>query len=206
MNRPLTIYGNSDRSMQMPLDDRRGSWAMGLIIATEASLFVALFCSYFFLENNKNRWATNEPPKLHYVWWMLAVLVVSSIILIWGELQIKKENYAAGRIALGVTILFGFGFLALQSFEYLEHWKTLTPYSDSYGSIFYAITGFHDLHVIVGLLILIYVLVLPRYSPAQQSPYRPYHVAAMYWYFMTIVLIFIVGIIYVAPNVQVYGF
>jgi len=44
--------------------------------------------------------------------------------------------------------------------------RLLTPYSDSYVSIFYTMTTFHAAHVIVGLLILIYTLILPRYSPA----------------------------------------
>jgi hypothetical protein len=44
--------------------------------------------------------------------------------------------------------------------------RLLTPYSDSYGSIFYTMTTFRAAHAIVGLLILIYTLILPRYSPA----------------------------------------
>lgn len=189
-----------------PLDDNRGTWGILVTIATEAMLFVCLFGAYFWLENNKDRWAIDEPPKLHYALMMLAVLVSSSFVLHFGEKQLKKQNYVAARILLGTTILMGFGFLALQSFEYREHWHTLTPYSDSYGSIFYTITSFHGAHVIVGLIILTYTLFLPRYSPALRSPYRPYHVASLYWHFVDIVWIVIVGLLYVMPNVRVYGF
>lgn len=189
-----------------PLDDNRGTWAIALTIATEATLFVCLFASYFYLESNKNRWAIDKPPKLHDAFIMLAILVSSSFVLHWGERQVKRQRYFAARVSLGITILMGLGFLAVQAFEYLDHWKDLTPYSDSYGSIFYTITTFHAAHVIVGLLILIYTLVLPRYSPALRSPYRPYHVAALYWHFVDIVWIFIVGLLYVMPNVRVYGF
>jgi heme/copper-type cytochrome/quinol oxidase subunit 3 len=100
----------------------------------------------------------------------------------------------------------GLVFLGVQAFEYVDHWKNLTPYSDSYGSIFYTITTFHAAHVIVGLLMLVYTLILPRYSPALRSPYRPYHVAAVYWHFVDIVWIFIVGLLYVMPNIRAYGF
>jgi len=188
-----------------PLDDNRGTWGMLVTIATEATLFVCLFGAYFWLESNKNRWAIDEPPKLHYALIMLVVLMCSSIVLHLGELQLKKQNDLAARIFLGLTILMGLGFLTLQSFEYREHWHTLTPYSDAYGSIFYTITSFHAAHVIVGLLILIYTLLLPRYSPALRSPYRPYHVASLYWHFVDIVWIVIVGLLYVMPNVRVHG-
>lgn len=189
-----------------PLDDNRGTWAMALTIATEAALFVCLFASYFYLENNKNRWAIDEPPKLHYAFMMLAVLISSSLVLHWGEKQVKKEKYGSGRIALAITIVMGLGFLCLSGLEYLDHWKELTPYSDSYGSIFYTIVSIHAAHVIVGLMMLTYTLILPRYGPALRSPYRPYHVASMYWHFVDIVWVFIVGLLYVMPNVRVYGF
>ena len=189
-----------------PLDDNRGTWGILITIATEATLFVVLFASYFYLENNKNRWAIDKPPKMHDAFIMLAILIGSSLVLHWGERQVKRERYVAGRIALAITILMGLCFLCVQAFEYRAHWKDLTPYSDSYGSIFYTITSFHAAHVVVGLLILIYTLILPRYSPALRSPYRPYHVAALYWHFVDIVWIFIVGVLYIMPNVRVYGF
>lgn len=189
-----------------PLDDNRGTWGISLTIATEAMLFVCLFASYFYLENNKDRWAIDHPPKLHYAFIMLGVLISSSFVLHFGERQLKKGRTGMARLMLGITILMGLGFLAIQAFEYLDHWKDLTPYSDSYGSIFYTITTFHAAHVVVGLILLLYTLFLPRYSPALRSPYRPYHVVSLYWHFVDIVWIFIVGLLYVMPNVRVYGF
>ncbi|HKR27901.1 MAG TPA: cytochrome c oxidase subunit 3 [Acidobacteriaceae bacterium] len=189
-----------------PLDDNRGTWAIWLTILTEGMLFVCLFGSYFYLENNKDRWAIDEPPKMHLAVIMLAVLLTSSFILHWGEKQLKLQRYVLARGALAVTILLGIGFLGLSAAEYLEAWKELTPYSDSFGSLHYTIVSFHAAHVIVGLLILIYTLALPRYSPALRSPYRPYHVASLYWHFVDVVWIFVVFLLFIMPNVRVYGF
>lgn len=191
---------NVHKPLPTVLDQDRGTFAMLLVIFTELFLFISLFFSYFMLENNKHRWSFNNPPKLGYALVMVVVLVTSSFVLHLGEKQVEKENYLAGRIALAATIVIGLVFLTLQSFEYLSHWKTLAPYSDSYGSIFYAITTFHAAHVIVGLLLLSYVLALPRYAPARESPYRPYHVAAMYWHFVDIIWLFVVGILYIGAN------
>lgn len=188
------------RSIPVRLETERGTYAMMLTILTEAFLFIALFATYFLLGSNKDRWKIEELPTLHYALPMLAVLLFSSVVLHWGERQVKKERYTAGRIALAFTILIGLGFLTLSAFEYREHWQHLTPDTDSYGSIFYTITSLHAAHVIVGLLFLTYVLTLPRYAPAAESPCRPFHVAAMYWHFVDVVWIFVVGILYVGPH------
>jgi heme/copper-type cytochrome/quinol oxidase subunit 3 len=184
----------------LPLETERGSLAMWLTILTEAFLFVALFCSYFLLANNKERWRVEELPKLHYALPMLVLLIASSFVLHAVERRVKQRNYGASRALLAVTILMGLGFMMLSALDYKEHWQTLTPYTDSYGSIFYTIVSFHAAHVIVGLLVLAYVLAMRRYAPAPETPYRPYHVAAMYWHFVDVVWIFVVGILYVGPH------
>ena len=120
----------------LPIDDRRGIQGMLCVILTEMSLFVCLFSAYFYLGIDKNRWAADQPPKLMYALIMLVVLLSSSAVLEWGERQVSRQRYGAARIALILTIGIGLVFMVLQGLEYQDHWKTLTPYSDSYGSIF----------------------------------------------------------------------
>lgn len=184
----------------LPLEVDRGTYAMYLVILTEAFLFIALFFSYFFLEHGKDRWSVQEPPKLTLALIMLAVLASSSVVLHWGEKQVKRGRHLSGRVAMLVTCFLGSVFLVLQALEYRDHWKSLTPFSDAYGSIFYAITSFHGAHLIVGLLVLAYVIALPHYQPNDRSPYRPYHVGALYWHFVDLVWFFIVAILYVGPR------
>jgi cytochrome c oxidase subunit III len=188
----------------LPIDDQRGIQGMFCVILTEMSLFVCLFSAYFYLGIDKNRWAADQPPKLMYALVMLVVLLSSSAVLVWGERQISRERYGAARIALILTVGIGLVFMVLQALEYKDHWKTLTPYSDSYGSIFYALTTFHAAHVIVGLMLLSYVAFLPRYGPLA-APFRPYKVVSLYWHFVDIVWIFIVLILYLIPHFTAHG-
>jgi heme/copper-type cytochrome/quinol oxidase subunit 3 len=188
----------------LPIDQRRGLHAMYAVIATEAMLFVSMFGAYYYLGSNKNRWAEESAPK----WWLamilLGILLTSSAILMWGERQVEKERFTAGKIALWLTVLFGLGFLALQGFEYKVEWKDTTPYSDSYGSIFFTITTLHAAHVIAGLLLLMYVGVMPRWGPTARTPHKPYSTVAIYWHFVDAVWLFIVVFLYVIPSLMRY--
>ena len=192
------------RLATLPLDQKRGIHAMWCVIATEAMLFVAMFGAYYYLGSNKDRWADHVAPK----WWLalilMAILLASSAVLMWGEHQVKKAHFSAGRIALWISVLMGIGFLALQGFEYSVEWKDVTPYSDTYGSIFYTITTLHAAHVIAGLLMLMYVGVMPRYGETRRTPHKPYKTAALYWHFVDVVWVFIVLFLYIIPNFQRY--
>ena len=183
------------------IDDKRGTFGMALFIATEAALFLVLFFAYYYTDKRSAQWRGEMPPKLHYVLPMLAVLLISSVVLYWGEKQLKKRRYGAARLALIGTILLGILFLVLTVFDDMEELRHLTPQTDSYGSIFYTITTLHASHVTLGVLMLLWLLVLPRWEPAVYTPHRPYQNIAMYWHFVDTVWVLIVALLFIAPNV-----
>ena len=183
------------------IDDGRGTFGMAMFIASEAILFAVLFFTYYFLRSGNPQWEIHEPPKLHYSLPMLAVLLISSALLHWGEKRVKEQRYGAGRLALAGTITLGVVFLILTYFEYAEHLLHVTPRTDSYGSIFYAITGLHVFHLSMGLLMLLWVLFLPGWEPRERTPHRPFHNTAMYWHFVDTVWVFIIILLYAIPNI-----
>lgn len=193
-----SLTGTGKRLVERDYD--RGILAIWMVIFTEASLFVAFFSSYFMLGNNKDRWAIDEPPAIKYALILLAILISSSVVIEYGERQLRKHNFLKARIILIVTFIMGLCFLGLQGYEYFNNWKIFTPDSDSYGSIFYTITTFHAAHVIVGLLFILFVMFLPRVGESPKSPYRPYHIAALYWHFVDLIWVFVVIILYGVPN------
>ncbi len=187
------------------VDDKRGTWGMSFFITTEACLFIAMFFAYYYTDKINSQWRTEIPPKLHYALPMLAVLLISSAVLYWGEQQVKRQRYGAARTALIGTILLGLGFLVLTYYEDMEHLQHLTPRTDAYGSIFYAIVGLHGVHVVFGLTMMIWLLMVPRWEPALYTPHRPYHNVAMYWHFVDTVWFFVVVLLYVVPNLYNYS-
>jgi heme/copper-type cytochrome/quinol oxidase subunit 3 len=100
------------------------------------------------------------------------------------------------------TLFLGAVFLLLTYLEYSEHLRTLTPTSNAYGSVFYTIVTIHGMHVVLGMLMLTWVFLLPRWEPALRTPHRPYHNVGMYWHFVDTVWVLIVLILYVIPNIH----
>lgn len=184
------------------IDDRRGTWAMVMFILTEATLFAMFFFAYYYLGHvSRGPWPP-EPPKLTLALIMLGVLLTSSVVLHAGEQAEKAGAMGRARALVGLTILLGAGFIALQVIEYGNHLKELKPTTDAYGSIFYTITSFHGAHLLLGLLMLEYVLVLPQIGPGEKPPHRSLHNVSLYWHFVDFVWLIIVALLYVVPNIK----
>lgn len=182
----------------LPLDEKRGTWAMGLVIATEALLFVSLFFAYFYVGRRHLRWPA-EPPKIALAIVLLVILLVSSGTLWASERLLSRGAQSGSRGLLIVTIALGLVFIAVQILEYRKHLRELRPTTDAHGSLFYVITSFHGLHVIVGVLLLGFVALLPNLDP-DRSPHRPLHNVALYWHFVDVVWLFVVGLVYLLPQ------
>jgi len=187
---------------QLPWDVRRGSQAIGWFILTEAMLFVAMFFSYFYLARNAATWPPDAPPKLPLALLMLVILLSSSATLEKAKWHLRRHAETAARWWVAGTILLGIVFLGVQVLEYRDHLRSLRPTSDAYGSIFYTITTIHGLHVVLGLLMLLFVLALPRLEPRTRLPYHPFHNASLYWHFVDAVWVLIVFCLYLLPRLR----
>jgi cytochrome c oxidase subunit III len=180
------------------MDEGRGTAAMLLFIATEALLFVSLFFGYFYLGHRAVHWPP-DPPKLPMALVMLAVLLVSSAVLHWGHLALPRRGADAARAAVWTTIALGVAFIALQVGEVRERLDSVTPRESAYGSIFFAITGFHAAHLVVGLVMLAFVGLLPTLGKTA-PPFKPLRNVSLYWHFVDLVWIAIVAVLYLLPR------
>jgi heme/copper-type cytochrome/quinol oxidase subunit 3 len=197
----MTGVAEARRSIPRTVITDRGTWAMAMFIATEATLFVCLFFAYYYLGHVHEVWPP-EPPEWKMAVVMLVVLLTSSAVLHWGETRLRRGLTAQARAATAVTVLIGMLFLGLQVVEYRHHLETLQPTSDAYGSIFYTITSIHAAHLLLGLMMLGFVLALPEIGEAAKPPHRALHNASLYWHFVDAVWLIIVVLLYVMPNLR----
>jgi heme/copper-type cytochrome/quinol oxidase subunit 3 len=180
-----------------------GWWGMVWLIATEAMLFGALIASYFYLRFKTGvQWPPGEitKPTLELPLVMSAILWSSSIPVHMAERGIKRGNVRTLRVGLGIGFVLGAAFLGLQSVEYAEKLREFTPTTNAYGSLFFTITGFHGLHVLIGLHFNLWTQVRAWRGAFTQHRHVTVQNFTLYWHFVDAVWVFILATIYLSPN------
>ena len=180
-----------------------GWWGMVFLIFTEATFFTILLTSYWYLRFRHGPvWPPDgiDKPKLFLVSIMTPILLLSSGPMHWAELGIKKGRQWQLRLGLLLTIAMGATFLGLQAKEYVETLKQFTPRTDAYGTLFFSITGFHGIHVAVGLLVNLWLQFYAWRGRFTEDRYLPVEVGVMYWHFVDAVWVFILGTLYLSPH------
>src|SRR4026209_1779591 len=142
---------------------------MLLLIATEAALFALLLASYFYTKfQTEGPWPPDgiADPKLAKPIVMTRPpmgsggrVVRSRTPAYLAEGNGRRGNQRGLVLALAATLVLGGAFLAMQVWEYTEKVDLFTPRTNAYGSLFYTITGLHGMHVIAGLVLLLWTLV-----------------------------------------------
>ena len=176
-------------------------WGTWLFIATEAMLFAALLSSYFYIRFGASTWPLGDipPPELRLATIGTVVLVSSSVTAAWAERGIRKGDLPRLRAGLAATVALGVVFLGIQVYEYAH--ASFTPQTNAYGSLFFGVTGFHGLHVAVGVAMLAAVgSVAWRTTRYDADHHLPVRLAALYWHFVDVVWIFVFSSIYLSEH------
>jgi len=123
------------------------------------------------------------------------LLLASSFTFHRAGSAMKRDNRPLARRWLLVTAAFGFAFLAGQMKEYFTLPFGLTD--NLFASTFYAITGFHGLHVTLGGLMILIVWWQSR-SGGRVSSHNlfPLEAAELYWHFVDGIWVVLYGILY----------
>ncbi|MFD2765324.1 cytochrome c oxidase subunit 3 [Micromonospora eburnea] len=191
-------------STELPVGRPTSWWGMVMFVATEATLFACLLGSYFYLRFQFGpQWPPGglEKPKLVIPLLMTLVLVPSSIPVVWAEHGIRRGQRWRLRAGLAATLVMGLTFMGLLVKEYSDDLKMHTMTTDVYGSLFYVITGFHGLHVSVGLMMIGWLLAASlRGGSFGSHRHERVRNAAIYWHFVDTVWVAILFTIYLSPR------
>lgn len=189
---------------EVPAGRRPGWWGMVLVLTADVAAFASLIASYFYVRFvTSTAWPPDgiAEPKLLKAWIMTALLVTSSAPLVWADLGIKKGRRGRLLAGGGLTLLMGLAFLYVQYSEYTEKLtKEFRPQTDAYGSLFFVITGFHGLHVILGCLIMGLILGAAALGKVSRTHHALVRVAALYWHTVGAVWVFIFASLYLAAQ------
>ncbi|MGM0450584.1 MAG: cytochrome c oxidase subunit 3 [Pseudomonadota bacterium] len=127
------------------------------------------------------------------------ILVASSITLTLSHKALKYDKRKPTIYWLAATVALGVIFLFFQIEEYIEAYGHLNLTLDSgiYGSLFFLMTGFHGLHVLLGGIILFVVLMRLIKGHFSAHDHFAYEAGAWYWHFVDVVWIMLFIFVYV---------
>ena len=185
-----------------PTDERRSLGYLGMLVflGSWAMMFAALFFVYAGLRSRAAVWpeaGSLERPLL-LPGLSTVILIVSSLTLQLGIKRLRADNASDFGRWLLATIAVGLIFLGLQVTVWQDLWSIgLLPSSGAYGSVFYLLTVFHFLHVVVGLGLLVWRVPAALRGQAGAPARVPITLIAMFWHFVTIVWVAIYASVYV---------
>lgn len=181
-------------------DKRRASgwWGVLMLIATEGFLFLYLLFSYYYFAVEYGRdWLPAELPSFHLSGPSTAILVLSSVVAWWAERGIHKGSRRQLSLGLLLSLVLGVVFVGIQLYEWSE--KPFEIDSNSYGSLYFVVTGFHLAHVIVGLLVLSALFAWSLMGLFDRKREAPVTIGVVYWHFVDVVWLSIFFTFYVTP-------
>jgi|SRR6185369_6778020 len=177
-----------------------GIW---LFLASEVMLFGSLFSSYILLRTGAPAWPHGRAPEIGLSVPLATintmVLIASSVTMVLAWASLKLKDFAKYRMYMLFTILAGFAFMGIKSYEYatkFEHHHF--PKTSTFFAIYFTLTGLHGLHVLGGMIVNGYFWG-PGAKMWKTDPERftnRIEVAGLYWHFVDLVWIFLFPVLY----------
>lgn len=177
------------------LDNRKlGMW---LFLVTEIMLFSGLIGAMLQMKLRSPATA-NDVLNVPVTAANTFILIVSSTTLVLALQAIMNGDQRKTKLFLFATLALGATFLSVQVYEYIHliTQEGFTPSGSLFGAGFYTVTGFHGLHVFIGLswcAWLIRQLFQGRFSAHN---YMRIEIFGLYWHFVDIVWILLFPILY----------
>jgi heme/copper-type cytochrome/quinol oxidase subunit 3 len=180
-------WGDDDREPgpRRGLDNLR--LAILFLMGAEAMFFAALISALMILRLGMAVWPPPLEPRLP-----VAVTGVNTLVLLASSVTLtvagrarRRGDHAAHVRWLRATAALGALFLAVQGYEWIQLiGYGLTLASGAYGTTFFALIGFHGLHVLAALVWLLVTTTLVARGRFRHTRVAPLQACAMFWHFV----------------------
>ena len=177
--------GDRDPGPRRGLDNLR--LAVLFVMGAETMFFGALVSALLVLRLGMAAWPPPLEPRLPIAVTGLntLVLLASSVTLVAAGRARRRRDHAGQLRWLRATAALGALFLVVQGYE----WIRLIGYglslaSGVYGTTFFALIGFHGLHVLAALVWLLVTTALVARGRLRDARSAPAQACAMFWHFV----------------------
>jgi cytochrome c oxidase subunit 3 len=197
------------------------SLGMWLFLVTEIMFFGGMFCAYLIYRVQHFNAFAAASQQLDITMGAVntAVLIVSSVTVVFAVKAAEAGKRMLLVAMLTITVLLGLTFLVIKGFEYKEKFEkhhvpgatfSFTDTFDDNGkkipvnpkeaelffSLYFAMTGMHALHMIIGCGLFGTLTVLAWKGKYTPSYYTPIENAGLYWHLVDIIWIYLFPLLY----------
>jgi cytochrome c oxidase subunit 3 len=175
---------------------------MWLFVISDALTFSALLVAYTYLRMSNANWPLpfHFYPSIVFSTVMTFCLLSSSLTMVMGVHAIQHGDRGATVKWMAATMLGGLAFVVLHATEWRnlivnEHVSLFSnPWGEPlFGSTFFALTGLHMTHVIIGV---IYLGIVAAGIGRGKFSAEDVEVSGLYWHFVDLVWMFIFPLVY----------
>jgi heme/copper-type cytochrome/quinol oxidase subunit 3 len=175
--------------------------AMWVFLGSDCLLFGGLISTYLLL---RHRFVAGPGPEdvfdIPFTSVSSFVLLFSSLTMALAVAAIHRGDERRCRTFLLTTALLGAVFIAGQVYEFTSFVKEGLGYTTNiFGSAFYTLTGFHGVHVSVGIILLLSLFVMSVRGNLGPDRAETVEIFGLYWHFVDIVWILIFTVVYLIP-------
>jgi len=175
--------------------------AMWVYLGSDCLLFGSLISTYLLL---RHRSVVGVGPEdvfdIPFTSVSSFVLLMSSLTMALAVASIVRGDVQRNRAWLATTAMLGGLFIAGQVYEFTTFYREGLGYTTNiFGSAFYTLTGFHGLHVSVGIVMLLSLLVMSLRGNLGPDKAEAVEIVGLYWHFVDIVWILIFTVVYLIP-------
>jgi cytochrome c oxidase subunit 3 len=175
---------------------------MWLFIISDALTFSAMLFAYTYSRVSNPNWPTpfHFSPSIVFSSVMTFALLTSSLTMVMAVHSMNAGNRAAAARWLMATMAAGATFVGLHLTEWMNliNHEHITALGNEwgvplFGATFFAITGLHMTHVVIGL---IYLGIICQAVMRGKFKAEDVEVAGLYWHFVDLVWMFVFPLVY----------
>jgi cytochrome c oxidase subunit 3 len=190
---------------------------MWLFLATEVLFFGGLFAAYMLYRvwYPETFGAASRTLDIWLGGTNTVVLITSSLTMALAVHAAATGERRTLMRWLAVTMLLGAVFLVIKGVEYSQkfaehhvpgfgfHFEGVAPErANLFFSLYFAMTGLHALHMIIGLGVLSVMLVMAWRGRFSARWHTPIEISGLYWHFVDIIWIFLFPLLYLVDRHQ----
>jgi heme/copper-type cytochrome/quinol oxidase subunit 3 len=179
-------------------NNKLGMW---LFLGSECLLFGGLISTYMLYRGRTGGGPSPESVyDIPFTSISSFVLLMSSLTMVLAVAAAKRQDVRRTRLWLTTTALLGATFVGGQVYEFTAFYREGLGYTTNlFGSSFYTLTGFHGVHVTVGIIMLLSLVFLTMRGRIPGNRSEVVEIIGLYWHFVDVVWIVIFTLVYLIP-------